>query len=148
MKDYADIAKRNFAKGYNCGQAVFLPFAADFGIDEKTAAKLACCLGGGFSQTGGICGAVSGACIAVSAKLGRQDHLREGQSLKSQQLTYGLVQKIQEKFKQQFGSTDCPSLLEHGLNASGDAKNDKFLCSEYVRQAAAFAADAIESNQL
>lgn len=127
-----------FASGYNCGQAVFLAFCGNLGIDEKTGARLANCLGGGFAQTGGVCGAVSGACLALSAKYGREEPVREGEQLARQQKTYSLVQRLQADFAGEFGAIDCPALLEKGLADSGGA-NDKANCPLYVRRAAELA---------
>jgi C_GCAxxG_C_C family probable redox protein len=153
MKDYClrgdhimtkgQIAKEYFAKGYNCAQSVFLAFADELGVDKTFAARLTNCLGGGLSQTGGICGAVSAGCLVFSGLYGRETESREGEQLARQQRTYRLVQEFQRRFVAEFGATGCPALLEKGLADSGDAKNNKVNCPLYVQRAAEIAEELI-----
>lgn len=139
MNNRGEAACEFQKQGFNCGQSVLLAFAGDLGLDPRTAARFACCLGGGFSQTGGICGAVSAACLAVSGKHGRDDPSREGEAMERQKRTYAMVRKLLDAFAEEFGAVDCPALLERGLAASGPKQDDKFLCRQYVRRAAELA---------
>jgi C_GCAxxG_C_C family probable redox protein len=61
MATPAETAVTVFSQSYNCSQAVFSAFAAQYGLDKKTALKLASPFGGGMGLRGEICGAVSGA---------------------------------------------------------------------------------------
>ena len=47
------------AATFNCAQSVFLPYTADYGVDEQLALKIATCFGTG-AKCGNICGAASG----------------------------------------------------------------------------------------
>ena len=47
MSVYTERAAELFGKGFNCSQAVFAAFCDKFGMDEKTALKVASGLGGG-----------------------------------------------------------------------------------------------------
>lgn len=143
MYNYSDRAAGLHSRGYNCAQAVFLTFCQDLDMDPSLAARLTNCLGGGFAETGGICGAVSGACLALSAKYGRSDDSREGESLARQQKTFGLVQKLHEDFAAEFGCVDCPGLKARGKEQSPQGDNDKFLCPQYVRWAAQWTGQAM-----
>ena len=39
-----------FRKGFNCAQAVFLPYADQLGMDRDTALKISCPFGAGMSR--------------------------------------------------------------------------------------------------
>ena len=54
---------------YNCAQAVFLPFAQAKGIDRDTAYAIASQFGSGMGM-GGVCGALSGALMALGLEGG------------------------------------------------------------------------------
>lgn len=146
MSQRGDRAKELFAEGYNCGQAVFLACEDVTGMERPDAARLTNCLGGGLSQTGGVCGAVSAACLALSAKYGRDNASREGEHARRQENTYKLAQELHRQFEETYGSTLCPALLERGLADSGEAQNNKFNCSAYVEMAADFVHDAVKGE--
>jgi C_GCAxxG_C_C family probable redox protein len=69
MSEKVENAKRLFANGYNCAQSVLGAFCDDYGLDKKTALKLSNGLGGGI-RNGEVCGAVSGAVLAIGLKYG------------------------------------------------------------------------------
>ena len=50
MSVYTERAAELFGKGFNCSQAVFAAFCDKFGMDEKTALKVASGLGGGVGR--------------------------------------------------------------------------------------------------
>jgi C_GCAxxG_C_C family probable redox protein len=142
-----ELAKGYFAEGYNCAQSVFLAFADELGMDKTFAARLTNGLGGGLSQTGGICGAVSAGSLVLSGLYGRETGSREGEQLARQQRTYRLVQEFQRRFTAEFGATACPALLGKGFTDSGAARNDKANCPLYVERAAEMLGELIEGEK-
>ena len=60
------------AGGSSCSQAVFSAFAEDFGLDPKTAHKLAACLGAGLGRQQLVCGAISGGALVLGLALGNE----------------------------------------------------------------------------
>lgn len=54
---------------YNCAQAVFIPFAKDFGLDQDTAFALSSQFGSGMGM-GSVCGALTGALMVLGLKGG------------------------------------------------------------------------------
>ena len=66
-----DDAEQCFRSGFTCSAAVFSAFSEELGLDTDTARKIACGFGGGISHTGNICGAVSGAIMAIGLKYGK-----------------------------------------------------------------------------
>ena len=61
---------------YNCAQAVFLPFAKEKGLDADTAYRLAVEFGGGMGL-GSVCGALTGALMALGLYDGTVDRRAE-----------------------------------------------------------------------
>ena len=59
-----------FSQNFNCSQSVFSAFAAQFGLDRETALKLASPFGGGVARRGEVCGAVTGALLALGLARG------------------------------------------------------------------------------
>ncbi|MCK4942821.1 MAG: C_GCAxxG_C_C family protein [Candidatus Aminicenantes bacterium] len=89
---------------------------------------------GGVSRTRGMCGAVSGAIMAVNMIMGRQSPDQ------SQEENYLAVQKLLAGFKKEFGSINCWELTgcdlatEAGQNTFRD-KNIHERCTRFVQEA-------------
>ena len=67
MSKYMDRAKELRActsPHYNCAQSVLIPFAADAGLSEEDAFRMAANFGGGMLM-GGTCGAFTGGMMAL-----------------------------------------------------------------------------------
>jgi C_GCAxxG_C_C family probable redox protein len=99
-----------FQQKFNCSQALFTAFRQADALDETTALKLGTVFGGGVACTGGTCGAVSGALMAISMRHGRGDL----QSVDAKTKTYELGRKLMNEFARQNGSCVCAELL--GMN--------------------------------
>lgn len=124
-----------FATGMNCAQAVFCAFAEDLGMDAETAARVSSGLGGGVGRLREVCGAVTGATLALGLKFGPD-----------KAVVYGKVQEFAAMFKAEMGSVVCRELLAGtGATAGGapEARTPDYYrkrpCSEIVR----FAADTV-----
>ncbi len=126
-----------FRNGWSCSQAVVCAFAKDFGIDEKSALKLSCGLGGGMGHTGNTCGAVSGALMVIGMKYGRTTL----EDLASKEKTYELAQQFMKAFRRRNHSTNCTELLTYDLSdpeklkAAREAGVFKTICPGPVRDA-------------
>ena len=100
-----------FQKQFNCSQAVFTAFRQVDKLDEETALKLATVFGAGVAGTGSdLCGAVTGALMALSMKHGRGD-LR---SVEAKARTYELGRGFMAEFEKRNGSCVCEKIL--GIN--------------------------------
>ena len=99
-----------FKDRFNCSQAIFTAFRQVDKLDEQTALKLATVFGAGTARTGGTCGAVSGALMAISMKHGRGDLA----SVAAKDKTYELGREFMEEFARRNGSCVCAELL--GMN--------------------------------
>ena len=124
-------AEMLFVSGRNCAQSVFGAFAEDYGMDEETAAKVSCGLGGGVGRMREVCGAVTGASLVLGLKYGPE-----------KTAVYPHVQDFCAKFKAECGSIVCRELLEGtGATTGGapEARTDAYYrkrpCVELVKTA-------------
>lgn len=109
--DRAKEAVDLFAQGYNCSQSVFSVFADEYGLDPALARKIATGLGAGVGRTGNLCGAVSGAILALGLIKGMNSLDEPEWRNKS----YALDQKFIQEFTARFGSIQCPVLLGYNM---------------------------------
>ena len=114
-------AETLFASGLNCAQSVFGAFAADFGMDDDTAAKVSSGLGGGVGRLREVCGAVTGATLAIGMKFGPD-----------KAAVYPKVQEFAAKFKSECGTLVCRELLEGTGATQGGAPEAR--TAEYYRK--------------
>jgi C_GCAxxG_C_C family probable redox protein len=99
-----------YKQTFNCSQSIFVAFREPELLDETSALKLACVFGAGVCCTGGTCGAVSGALMAISMKYGRGDVA----SIDAKTKTYQLGRQFMDSFTRRNGSCVCEELL--GMN--------------------------------
>ena len=111
-----EIAKNYFAQNCHCSQAVLASFADALGITEETALKLGSCFGGGMRK-GEVCGACTGALMALGMKFG----MSEVGDLENQQIADGYARLFLDEFAKQNGSYLCRDLLKRNL-ASDDER--------------------------
>lgn len=95
-------AKQYKGEGYNCAQCMFIAFPDLHGLDEKTALKLSCGLGGGVGGQRQICGAVS----TIASLLGMTNY--DGPADKAR--LYKIIRECSEKFADKNGSLICSEL--------------------------------------
>ncbi|MBW6466798.1 MAG: C-GCAxxG-C-C family protein [Brevefilum sp.] len=104
--DLVSEAQTLFEGPYNCAQAVLGPFAERFGLPQETAFKITTPFGGGIGHTGQVCGAVSGAMMAIG--------LAQGTAIddKSQkEACYAMARAFQARFLARHKAVTCPGLL-------------------------------------
>ena len=139
-----------FMEGFNCSQSVFAAFAHRFGIDEDTAKRISAGLGGGVGRQREVCGAVSGAAMAI----GSIKAATQGEDAKGKQENYELVREFCEKFKEIHGSIICRELLRIAANkkesATPDDRTAEYYknrpCLKIVEDAAEIVAQMIAEN--
>lgn len=109
----ADIAEARFREGYSCSQAVFSTLAAQWDIDPKLSLRIAAGFGGGLARTGGTCGCVTGAMMAVGLT---QRGIGPTENRPEKEKTYKACRRLMRSFEERNGSTVCAQLL--GCNIS------------------------------
>jgi len=134
-KSKVDEAVACFNNGFNCSQAVFSTYCEDFGLDKKSALKIACGFGAGMGRLQGTCGAVTGAYLLIGLIHGK--HLREDEPAKEK--TYALIREFAGLFEERNKTTSCRELLGVDL-ISGDEQTVsarvKAICPKVVQDAA------------
>lgn len=131
-------ALSHFKEGFNCSQSILLTYGLRFGMSRENVLKIAGSFGGGISRTGNICGAVSGALMAIGLKHGRTIVDEEGLNEKS----YEKGREFIEKFKNNNGHIKCKDLLgcdistPEGRQLAKDKNLFKTICPELVKTTA------------
>ncbi len=97
-----------FYSGCNCAQSVFAAFHEEMGVSEEDALKLMVSMGGGVGGLREICGAFTGAAMALN--MIQKDIQTTDPEYKKRM--YALVQEKAEAFKAQYGTYICRELLE------------------------------------
>lgn len=111
--NHTDTALKLFSQRFHCSQAVLAAFSKDLGITEEQALKLGGCFGGGMCK-GEVCGACTGALMALGLKYGQSEINDLNSRLKANELTVCFL----EKFRDENGSYICRELL--GCDLSTD----------------------------
>lgn len=126
-----------FNQNYNCSQGVFTAFAKEQGIDEKLALKISTNFGGG-ARKGEMCGAVSGALMALGLFYGHSD----GNDQEEKSRAYSISEEFMDRFIAEKGTVVCRELLGYDLTKPEERaqilEKDLFhcICPEMIRCAA------------
>ena len=107
--NHVERAVELFVEGYNCAQAVAAAFGDLTGLDEKTAARMASCFGGGMGRMREVCGAVSGMLMVAGVLYGYDDP----KATREKRELYAQVQAMAGQFRQELGSIVCRDLLKN-----------------------------------
>src|SRR5271157_2593387 len=107
MQNATETAVACFKQGFSCSQAILSTFGEQFGLDQKTALKLAAGFGGGMGRMAGTCGAVTGAFMVLGLKYGAVSP----DDRQAKELTYERVRMFAARFKERNGSLECRELL-------------------------------------
>ncbi len=126
-----DEALRLHARGFNCAQSVLAALGSYTGMDEKTALALSGGFGGGV-RCGEICGAASGAVMA----LGLAFPFSDGENAGSKARIAKLTMAFNRAFSDKFGAMRCQDLKRSGVP-----------CDELIAWAAAKAEEIILANK-
>ena len=132
-------AVRLFDQEFSCSQSVFAAFADPADIPRETALRVASGFGGGLARTGEICGAVTGAVMALGL---RHCGVPAEADPFGKQQAYPPVQEFLARFKARHGSIVCRELLGCDLGAPGGLERAreqgvfKSRCPVLVRSAA------------
>lgn len=121
MSTAIERAENLFKGGCNCAQAVFAAFADELGLDEASARRIACGLGGGVGRMREVCGAVSAAAMVIGMRCGGD-----------KAVAYPAIQAFGARFRAETGSIVCRELLAGTGATSGGVPEDR--TSAYYRK--------------
>lgn len=132
-------------KQFNCAQSVFAALAEDVGLDLETALKISTCFGGGM-RCGEVCGAVTGALMAIGTKFGSAKE----NDMESKMPAYKMEVEFLDKFKEKYGCLRCMDLLGYDTRDPEQAKKvselglRKTVCQNAIMDAAEIADNLIK----
>jgi C_GCAxxG_C_C family probable redox protein len=145
----AQEAVERFCDGCNCSQSVLSVFADRYGLDESMAMRIASGLGGGLGRMGGVCGTLTGAALVLGLEQGPRT--RAGRTAK--EATYDATRRLQERFIERHGSSQCRELLEKDLSIEAEYRQARELglfksrCPGYVETAVSLLYEWLQEKQ-
>lgn len=148
--NHEEKARELFYAGYNCAQAVFCAFCDEMGLELETAARLSSSFGGGLGRLREVCGAVSGAEMALGYLRGYSDP----SDPEAKKAHYQQVRELAERFRRANGSIICRELLKNVETAPGgtpEKRTPEFYasrpCLRIVQDAAAILEQMLEETE-
>lgn len=115
--NHVEKAQQLFSQKFHCSQSVLAAFAQEFGITEEQALKIGACFGGGMCK-GEVCGACTGALMALGLKFGQTRVGDTDTRLKVNDITV----KYLDKFREVNGSYICKDLIGCDLSTAEGRK--------------------------
>jgi C_GCAxxG_C_C family probable redox protein len=108
---------------FGCAETSYIVLKVAFDLDDPTDPSAAVALNGGIAYSGGLCGALTGAALAVGMLAERRihDHAR------AKRVAREIVAGALEAFREEHGAVDCRELIGYDLRAPGG--HDAFLAS-------------------
>ena len=113
---------------YGCAETTFITLKEAFGLPQPQESAAAMVLNGGVAYYGGVCGAISGAAMAVGMLAERRvaDHQQAKRTARK------LIACYMEAFEKQHGSINCRDLIE--LDIRDEAQHHQFIESGIWRE--------------
>ncbi|MFN2224779.1 MAG: C-GCAxxG-C-C family protein [Anaerolineae bacterium] len=110
-----ELARKTFITEENthgCAETTLIVLQQAFGLPGATDSSPAMALNGGLAWSGGPCGALSGAALAVGRLAGQRiaDHKEAKAAAR------GIIARLMAEFRAEFGHTECRDLV--GLDIS------------------------------
>jgi len=133
-KTVGEKAKENFKIGFNCAESVLKSLTTEMGIECSYIPKIATGFGAGLGRHGEICGAITGAVMALGLKYGRSDTKDPEAKEKAYAIVDGFIKAFESKFKNVrcIDLTDCNMLTPEGLQKAKDDNVHKNVCTDLV----------------
>ncbi|MEM1564765.1 MAG: C-GCAxxG-C-C family protein [Candidatus Bathyarchaeia archaeon] len=137
-KEIIEKAVSKFREGYLCSEAVLKTFADAQKIECKYIPRIATGFGAGMGRTGFVCGALTGAVMAIGLKYGRNMPPDE---IENYERCVAKIQQLFKDFRETFGSifcrdlTNCDLTTEEGRQKFKEQQVREKKCSRYVEEA-------------
>ena len=134
---FQEKAATYFKQDYNCAQSVLLTMQEFYGIPKSDLIpKIATAFGGGIGRRGSLCGALTGAIMAIGLKHGTDKTV-----LIEKEKAYQIALKFYDQFAKECGSPFCKELIGYDLTDPKDleklrksnVRDEK--CSRFVKKA-------------
>lgn len=145
---FTEKAASYFKGDYNCSQSVLLTMQEYYGIRRnRLIPKIATAFGAGIGRRGSLCGALTGAIMAIGLK-----HGTNGTALAEKEKAYEIALKFYDEFAKECGSPFCRELIGYDLTSpeerdklrKSNVREEK--CSHFVEKAVEILID-LETQQ-
>ncbi len=113
---------------YGCAETVFIVLKTVYGLPESGDSSAAMALNGGLAYSGGPCGAISGAALAVGLLAARRitDHV------KAKAAARRITARLMDEFGDAHAATDCRDLI--GMDLGTESGHREFIASGIWRE--------------
>ena len=108
---------------FGCAEAAFVVLKTVYDLDDPSDPAAAAAFNGGFAYSGGLCGAMTGAALAVGMLAER----RMADHASAKRVARELVAATLDDFRREHGAVDCRDLIGYDLRAPGG--HEAFLAS-------------------
>jgi C_GCAxxG_C_C family probable redox protein len=142
-------AVKLFSRNYNCAQSVYAASAPGEGLSEAQRLALAAPFGGGVARQGEICGALTGALLALGEAAGEA---MAADPVAGRNALYERARQLTESFRTAHGAILCRELTgcilstEEGQHSFKERELHQNLCTKLVAFAAEEAAMIIPTS--
>ena len=121
-----DVARSTFLRDdnyYGCAESTLVALQTIFGLESPGDSSTAMALNGGIAYSGGMCGAISGAAMALGklAETRLEDHQQAKRTARL------LTQQLVDDFEAEFSSSNCRDLIDYEISIP--AQHDAFIAS-------------------
>ena len=106
---------------HGCAEATYITLKTAYGLPDAEDSSAAMALNGGVAYSGGVCGAISGAALAVGQLAG----LRIADHNEAKTKARETLMEVMDEFDGEFGATSCRDLL--GLDLRKPGEHDRFI---------------------
>ncbi len=102
-----ELADARHREGFNCAQSVLSAFTAELGLPLDVAMQIAAPFGGGIGRRGEVCGAATGALMALGLRCGSPvaDKARK-------EAMYAMAAEFLRRFAARAGALHCRDLIQ------------------------------------
>jgi C_GCAxxG_C_C family probable redox protein len=118
----AERAVELFSQSYNCAQSVYAACAVDDGLSEAQRLALAAPFGGGIARQGEVCGALTGALLALAEANGEA---MAADPIAARAALYERVKQLTAVFREAHGSIICRELTGCALDTEAGQRSSK-----------------------
>ncbi|MGM0432467.1 MAG: C-GCAxxG-C-C family protein [Spirochaetota bacterium] len=106
---------------YGCAESAFIALKSIYELPEPDVSSEAMAFNGGIAYSGGMCGALTGAAMALGllAEQRCSDHKR------AKKLAREALLKVRSEFHSEFGSDQCSDLISYDISIPSE--HDRFI---------------------
>ena len=147
-KSRGEEALANMQKYGSCCSGVFAVYASEAGMDRDIAGAVGRGMAGGIGSLGHVCGAVSGAVMAIGLKTTNKGDMNP---MEAGFKTMETVKEFIARFEEQHSSIQCRELIGYDISTREKSelamKENAFAkCPGYVQSAVKIADDLLNSG--